>query len=309
MPNYLIDFFATFPVELLFAYAATRLLTMRSNALYIVVYMAVVVPFIFLRSSMPDEVYVVLSLALTLFNYFVWPLAFSRGNLWHRLLILVLAVVVLFTAEIFGMGFAFLMGLNVVDYSAIRAMPAAFVLMHVVHLAFLALGLMCVHVLARRIEKEKVAASLPPFMGFLVVQVVLLTLCMAISQFVIRGLAQFVVDLSVLSVVLVVMDVLLYWEFDRYNKKRREEQRLDMLQKQVGVYLDEYRATFEGIEQVSKMRHDLRNQLQVVALLNEQGNYDEARGHLETLRRRFDVGGAQKTVRPLTCASHEGGVV
>ena len=62
----------------------------------------------------------------------------------------------------------------------------------------------------------------------------------------------------------------------------REEEELDR-------YLVRYERFVEDVEQVAKLRHDMKNQVQVVLALSECKRFDEARGHLELVRDVLDA--------------------
>lgn len=121
------------------------------------------------------------------------------------------------------------------------------------------------------------------FGGFIVVQ--LLLLAISVVALMGDGLAPrwFVRGLAVATVLSALVDVLLFLRLYRFNYRELQERRAEILQHELDHYLQQYEAVEREIRLVGRLRHDLRNQVNVAMLLAQQGEPERACEHLGML--------------------------
>ena len=97
MPDALLDIIGVVPVQLVFAYALTKMLNIRRLYLFWVLELVFVLLISSFRSSMSVEFRLAASVPLALI-----PIFLSQGSLARRILVVTLAHLVLFFAELPG---------------------------------------------------------------------------------------------------------------------------------------------------------------------------------------------------------------
>ena len=133
MPDALLDIIGVVPVQLVFAYALTKMLNIRRLSLFWVLELVFVLLISSFRSSMSVEFRLAASVPLALI-----PIFLSQGSLARRILVVTLAHLVLFFAELPGGALWMSMtGTPVADYEAVRTHLGAFFLTHAAHMALL----------------------------------------------------------------------------------------------------------------------------------------------------------------------------
>ena len=95
MPDALLDIIGVVPVQLVFAYALTKMLNIRRLSLFWVLELVFVLLISSFRSSMSVEFRLAASVPLALI-----PIFLSQGSLARRILVVTLAHLVLFFAEL-----------------------------------------------------------------------------------------------------------------------------------------------------------------------------------------------------------------
>ena len=141
MPDALLDIIGVVPVQLVFAYALTKMLNIRRLYLFWVLELVFVLLISSFRSSMSVEFRLAASVPLALI-----PIFLSQGSLARRILVVTLAHLVLFFAELPGGALWMSMtGTPVADYEAVRTHLGAFFLTHAAHMALLVplLAMLC----------------------------------------------------------------------------------------------------------------------------------------------------------------------
>ena len=114
MPDALLDIIGVVPVQLVFAYALTKMLNIRRLSLFWVLELVFVLLISSFRSSMSVEFRLAASVPLALI-----PIFLSQGSLARRILVVTLAHLVLFFAELPGGALWMSMtGTPVADYEA-----------------------------------------------------------------------------------------------------------------------------------------------------------------------------------------------
>ena len=280
MPNALIDVIDIIPSQLVFAYALTRMLSVRRPLLYWALEFGTTLLLAYYRSSFGVEFRFLAAIPLMLY-----PVILSEGRLAQRVMAVVLAYLVLFFAELPGGALWVAMtGTPIADYGAVREHFGAFVITHAAHLVLLALLLAMLCMLFNRLnarEREK-GAWLPVL--FLGVQLALACLMILLSLGYAREPMRYYAITVVLSVVGFAADLLLFSSMERFAQKRNDDARALMLEKQLECYLGQYACFVRTIERTAQLRHDLGNNVQVVLALTRRGLFREAREHLGFIR-------------------------
>lgn len=268
------------PVEVVYTFACTKVLRMRSVPLFWVLRMLVCIGTTFVRLGIPMSA----RLLVGLVEYFLIPFALSKGRVGHRIVALALLFVVVSVSEILGMVLWYaLTGMLLAHEADLSAFMPEFWLVRVMHLFLvtLLLGFSCM--VMRRFSGEGYEHGFPLVSGLLATQTVLLSLCIYAMQF-LGGEKLFLsIGSLVLSLACVAIDVYLMTVIDRFERRRRAEERVRMLEAQLDAYLDQYRHVVSSIEGVARLRHDVRNQLQVVNDLIARGEHARAREIVEAM--------------------------
>lgn len=121
------------------------------------------------------------------------------------------------------------------------------------------------------------------FGGFIVVQLLLLTLCVAIVMMDHDAPLWFLAGVMAATLLSAAVDVLLFVRLYHFNRAEQQRERAELLQHELDHYLQQYRLVEREVRLVGRLRHDLRNQSSVAILLAQQGDTERACRHLETL--------------------------
>lgn len=121
------------------------------------------------------------------------------------------------------------------------------------------------------------------FGGFIVVQLLLLTLCVAIVMMDRDAPLWFLAGVMAATLLSAAVDVLLFVRLYHFNRAEQQRERAELLQHELDHYLQQYRLVEREVRLVGRLRHDLRNQSSVAILLAQQGDTERACRHLETL--------------------------
>lgn len=275
---------AVVPSELLVSYMFTKVLALRSVAAF----WALRIAFIALgvvRSLFASVLYSLFLVVLT----FAIPLALSKGPFSRRLITVAAVLACLFVTEaLSSMWWALSTGDPVFGYDAALAYLPEFLQMHAAHLVVMAAMFSGLYALMERLFRNDVGRGLRLFAAFPLMQLVLLGLVLMGGRFV-GGSGYYMVG-SMLSVLCLAADALLFVSIDRYEKRRRKEQEAAMLQERLDSQLARYREVEAEMQRAARLRHDLRNHLQVVFSLSERGEGAVALEHLEAMRVRLHEG-------------------
>lgn len=93
---------------------------------------------------------------------------------------------------------------------------------------------------------------------------------------------------AALGLTCLLVDVLMFSSMERDYRARRTKERVRLLQGRLDDCLRRYDDVVGYVESVARRRHDIRNQLSVVAALARRGDFDAARRHLDALQRAGD---------------------
>lgn len=113
--------------------------------------------------------------------------------------------------------------------------------------------------------------------------ILVLSITMAISVF--AENRWYLIVAASLSIVCLFVDVTMFSSMERDYSARRLRMDGQMLQEQLDEYLTRYNAISGYVEDVAQRRHDIRNQLTIIAALADRGDFDTAQRHLDSLRR------------------------
>lgn len=298
MSDELLEVLITAPALLAAAWGYLRVMPMRYASLFVVLYVGVTTFFdaVGERFFGPFEGVVILFVV-----EYVVPFVLYRGTVALRALVVVVGSIFGNAAHFVSFAaWSLLMGAPVPDgvdafYDAVRAYPLPFFVSECVRIA---LVLMLFYMLSALVSKRSVDAPrhLGVFALFLLAQVVLL-----LELLVVQALSALSVDLNV-GVALLLMgcllaDGILYVDMRNFEREQREAVRASLLERQLEEELAAYGAVAEEIERTARIRHDVRNHLQVVATLAESGEVERAQQQVAALRRAL-AEGAEGGERP-----------
>jgi len=277
MPDALLDIIGVVPVQLVFAYALTKMLNIRRLSLFWVLELVFVLLISSFRSSMSVEFRLAASVPLALI-----PIFLSQGSLARRILVVTLAHLVLFFAELPGGALWMSMtGTPVADYEAVRTHLGAFFLTHAAHMALLVplLAMLCMLLNRFGSAQERGMGEWLPVL-FSLEQLVLVNVMILLPLGYIQESMTYYGASVVLALVGFAVDLLLFEAMGRFAQKRRDDVRATMLEEQLDRYLARCGEFVSDIEHTLKVRHDMGNHVQVVLALSERGNFQEAHEHL-----------------------------
>lgn len=291
MSDALLDILGVFPVQMVFAYALSRMLVIRKPSLYWALEVMYVLILCCLRAEMGVEFRLAASVPLALI-----PVFLSEGSLARRILVVTLAHLVLFFAELPGGAlWVSMTGTPIADYDAVRDHLGAFFVTHAAHLVLLIPLLAVLFMLLDRSfnkgQQKNMVDWLP--VVFSGVQLVLVNIMILLPLgYISESMRYYAVGVA-LSLLGFAADLLLIVAMNRFAQKRRDDERASMLQEQLDRYLAQYEGFVERVEQTVWLRHDMGNHVQVVLALAERGKFQDAREHLVLVQRLcsdFDSG-------------------
>lgn len=291
MSDVCIDIIGVVPVQMVFAYALSRMLAIRSLPVYWALEVSLVVLLACLRPGMNAEVRLVMSLPLVLV-----PLFLSEGSLSRRIVIVALAHLVLFSAELPGGAlWVALTGAPVASYDEVRAHFDAFAITHAAHLALLIPLLMALKRVFDRfavgVDERRSGAWLPVL--FTCTQFVLVNIMILLPLGFIGQSLRYYAAGVLLSLACLVADLCLFLSFDRYAQKRSDDARALLLESRLDGCLAQCEKFVESIERTAKLRHDVGNHVQVVLALSERGRFQDAREHPRLVSDAFESAGSE----------------
>lgn len=288
MSNSMIEFLNTLPMQLLLAWGFTKVLPMRRKPLFWVLYVGVTV---FVTSIGEWFMGVWEGLALLFLADFVLPFVLYQAKPLQKAVVVVAINVCDNLVAIASMTLWSLMMQGPVPddmglyYDAIRLYPASFICSQVARALLLVALILLIRKFVRR-RGGGAPARVGLSLAFLATQVMLMVeiLCM---QGMLEGSAAFFgVGVAVFAACLVV-DAIFLVAMQRYERKRLEDERARLLQRQLEETLATYRSAMDDMERTARFRHDLRNQLQTVKHLAEEGEIARARTQVAAMRQRL----------------------
>lgn len=280
----MLDVLGVLPMEAVFTYALTKLLPMRNVKLFWLARFGLVLLVVPIRSLLPFWVRAVFGLVAS----FILPVALSKGPLPRRAFVGVLVNIVLFVAEILGAGlWIALTGSSTADYDACRANLPAFFFMHAMHLVVLVALMAALKTALDRFLRGEIERSVRFFVWFPTMQVALISIALVFQTFLLNETESLYYGSCILAVACLAVDALLFVSMERFGAKQIEEERAALLQRQLDGYLEQYNQVVADIEEAARIRHDARNQLQVVGMLAQEGEVQRARCQVAQILQRL----------------------
>lgn len=265
-------------VQLVFLYLLTLLVDVRFKRAFWISEILINVLLLPFRIVIPDAARVLIMLTVFMFI----PVGMSRGNLLYRLGMSVAILVFSFVGE-FAMSCVFmaLVGQPYAQPAISEHLPAAFIGM----LAMLAVGAVLtvgLRIVLRRLGVGRGAHSSVHSLAPMLVALLQPLFFLAILGSALLPLSQRGAVLSVaicaVCALEIVSVVLLYVSSEQYAAKRDVDMRAKALAQCMQTRLESYAAVVRSIEKTARLRHDLRNQMQVAQVLLSEGDVRRARG-------------------------------
>lgn len=294
MPDAILEVLITLPAQIVVAWGFTRVLPMRCAVLFAVLNVAVVT---FLDAVGEYFVSGTVGFVFLFAVGFVLPFLLYRGSAFVKAVVVVAVNLIDNLALFVSYGvWTLLLQAPVPDdmglyYEAIRAYPAPFAVSEVVRIA-LAVALFLLLAFLVRKRAGGVSSSLKFTLLFLLTQT-----AFTLEMLVVFAMLDLPVELCVGGCLVLggclMADGFLFASMERFGRAQSEEARAEMADSQLEESLAAYTEVVEEIERAGRVRHDLRNQLQVVGVLAEEGNTQRARAQIATLKGLLDDDGCK----------------
>lgn len=227
------------------------------------------------------------------------PVFFAKGTLVRRVTLSAFGLVIVLPGDLFlDMTFDILTGATIDDYATVAGNATLFAcatLLEVLVEMALFWGLTA---LVRRFYPEEGAdAGSPPrgvaraassFALFSVVQALLLALCFSVVMGPCDGDPALLRLFGLLMLLCFGADVVLLLAVGRFRGKARDDARAADLSGELDRYLEDYQATVDMAQRSARLRHDLRNQVQVANALAERGELELAEQHIDAMLEELD---------------------
>ena len=227
-------------------------------------------------------------------------LLFGRGTLARRVTLSAFGLVIMLPGDLFlNMTFDILAGATIDDHATVAANATLFAcatLFEVFVEITLFWGLTA---LVRRFYPEEGADVAAPssrrasvvsssFAVFSVVQAMLLALCFSVAVGPCDGDSLLLRLFGLLMLLCFGVDTVLLLAVGRFRGKVRDDARAADLSGELDRYLVDYQATVDMAQRLARLRHDLRNQVQVANALAERGELELAEQHIDAMLKELD---------------------
>lgn len=229
------------------------------------------------------------------------PLLFGRGTLARRVTLSAFGLVIVLPGDLFlDMTFDILAGATIDDHATVAANDTLFAcatLFEVFVEITLFWGLTAlvrrfypeegVDVAAPSSRRASVIAS--SFAAFSVVQAMLLSLCFSVAVGPCDGDSLLLLRLFGLLMLLCFgVDTVLLLAVGRFRGKVRDNARAADLSGEFDRHLVDYQVSVDMAQRSARLRHDLRNQVQVVNALAERGELELVERHIDAMLKELD---------------------
>ena len=286
-----VNWCCTLPLQLFYSYLLQRLCAPRSKLVYWGAIIVLTVGYTIVRPVAPQG----FRLASGLFVAIAVPLLLLGGRPAQRLLVVGCMYLALMGAElVVSLIWISVTGLPTLDNAAAFTHGPLFAFMTLVDCGIQAIAAVP---LGRFVERIFPSAGPPARIGssassllfflalFPVVQGMFLLLLMYIATIYANGSLFHMAVCGVLTVIMALMDMLLFQQIWKYREAFLAEQGARLLEQQIEGYLVEAEAVQDQLSALARFRHDLRNNVAVVNRLCEAGRLDEAGEYLQELKR------------------------
>ena len=231
---------------------------------------------------------------------FAHPLLFGRGTLARRVTLSAFGLVIVLPGDLFlDMTFDILAGATIGDHATVAANATLFAcatLLEVFVEITLFWGLTAlvrrfypeegVDVAAPSSRRASVIAS--SFAVFSVVQAMLLALCFSVAVGPCDGDSLLLRLFGLLMLLCFGVDTVLLLAVGRFRGKVRDDARAADLSGELDRYLVDYQVSADMAQRSARLRHDLRNQVQVANALAERGELELAEQHIDAMLKELD---------------------
>lgn len=228
------------------------------------------------------------------------PLLFGRGTLARRVTLSAFGLVIVLPGDLFlDMTFDILAGATIGDHATVAANATLFAcatLLEVFVEITLFWGLTAlvrrfypeegVDVAAPSSRRASVIAS--SFAVFSVVQAMLLALCFSVAVGPCDGDSLLLRLFGLLMLLCFGVDTVLLLAVGRFRGKVRDDARAADLSGELDRYLVDYQVSADMAQRSARLRHDLRNQVQVANALAERGELELAEQHIDAMLKELD---------------------
>lgn len=228
------------------------------------------------------------------------PLLFGRGTLARRVTLSAFGLVIVLPGDLFlDMTFDILAGATIDDRATVAANATLFACATLFE-AFVEITLFWgLTALVRRFYPEEGVDVAAPssrrasviassFAVFSVVQAMLLALCFSVAVGPCDGDPVLLRLFGLIMLLCFGVDTVLLLAVGRFRGKVRDDARAADLSGELDRYLVDYQATVDMAQRSARLRHDLRNQVQVVNALAERGELELAEQHIDAMLKELD---------------------
>lgn len=291
----LIVLFVVAPTWLVYLAFESHILHLRNRRAYWVTGLCLMALALLVRGDLAEFAHPLLGALMASVS-----LLFGRGTLARRVTLSAFGLVIMLPGDLFlNMTFDILAGATIDDHATVAANATLFAcatLFEVFVEITLFWGLTA---LVRRFYPEEGADVAAPssrrasvvsssFAVFSVVQAMLLALCFSVAVGPCDGDPALLRLFGLLMLLCFGVDALLLLAVGRFRGKVRDDARAADLSGELDRYLADYQETVDMAQRSARLRHDLRNQVQVVNALAERGEFQLAEQHIDAMLEELD---------------------
>lgn len=299
--NLIVNMIGGMLIQAVYLALLTWIVPPRSKRVFWFVELVCTAFFMFLKPVMPALPRLAASVTVGVFL----PIPLLRGSLFTRVFVCTLAGVAQTVAELVCMvGWVSITGLGVVDNKVLVSyFPVYLVTLLVGHggtMFLLAAGIRwLVHrFLPTETSRATGSRGIPSawvlkYLWFPVLQFTLFFVVVEIGFDVLHWKEGSVGIVSLLGILCLAVDVLLFVQIGRSVAQAQEEVRAAVLEERVGDYLGRSERVQALLGETAHLRHDLRNHRMVVEALCERGEYERAEAYLDEFAARLAEGHAR----------------
>lgn len=217
---------------------------------------------------------------------FVFPLVFSRGKLWYRIIVVASTAVVVVMSEL-TVGLVLLRMLSdITTFRDVLDHPAEYFLCQLMVAFIFALSFLMLHVLFMRLAHQR---NTPAFMQFgagMLAQLGVTCGMAVLPQYYVQGNAALYITSCVYAVVNIGADALILASILRANAAYEQRAHAERLRVRLDGTLAHFKNLADEIYRIARFRHDLRDELQSVAALVRAGDFARAEALVGELERQ-----------------------
>lgn len=279
-----IMFFAT---EALTAWFFTQVLSIRNKPMYWALMLALMFATPIVRAGSPSEMTVVANFALL-----GVPVFMARDSVTRRVVIVAFTTVFNVLCDIVVMIiWQVLIGTDQTNIAFVGANPVEFGLATVLRFAAtLPLFIVAARLIDRyfpskvpKMQVEQPEHSLVLFAWFPFLQMFLLTTAFFVISYQCNHDFALLLCVAAVGLICVCVDLVLVRSFLRASRAHEEKLLVEQLETQLAEYLSSCEKTMLQVESTARIRHDLRNQVQIISELASRGEFDRAQHYVHAM--------------------------